>query len=434
MPSTLVDSVSSFLARRTDRRGFLHKTAVVGSALAVTPSQYVLRPGTAYAAVCSCSGRTCSCGSRCCDGYTEFCCTKNGVNRCPAGSIMAGWWKVDGSGFCGGRPRYYMDCNAPCGGCGCGSSGLCAGSCSGTPCGCAGANCNNRKTGCTRFRYGQCNQGTRCVGPIICRVISCQPPWTFDRTCTTAPATDNATRSHDAACLHRVNVGRVNVGVALWRQPNFYFRRTQRGGPPSYVMAYGGKRGDKPLLGDWNGDGVKTPGIRRGTAFYLTNSLSPGHPYAAFHWGRASDVPLVGDWNGNGVDSLGLRHGSTWFLKNPHDTSPHTIAFNWGRATDVPLVGKWNGPGRSGIGLRRGSTWYLKNSYDSGPHTIQFDWGRATDIPIVGDWNGDGRDGIGLVRGGVWYIKNRLDSSPHYRAFRWGRPTDKPFGWQWGRE
>ena len=81
-------------------------------------------PGSAYAAVCSCSGSSCDCGSRCCDGYTEFCCTLNGDNRCPPGSIMAGWWKADGSGFCGpNAPRYYMDCNASCGGCGCGRSG-----------------------------------------------------------------------------------------------------------------------------------------------------------------------------------------------------------------------------------------------------------------------------------------------------------------------
>ena len=78
-------------------------------------------------------------------------------NQCPPGSLLGGWWKVDGSGFCNG-PRYYMDCNAPCGGCGCGGSGVCSGGCSGTGCGCALGDCNNRKAGCIGFRYGQCNQ------------------------------------------------------------------------------------------------------------------------------------------------------------------------------------------------------------------------------------------------------------------------------------
>ena len=38
----------------------------------------------------------------------------------PPGTLTGGWWKVDGSGFCGGGARYYVDCNAPCGPCGCG--------------------------------------------------------------------------------------------------------------------------------------------------------------------------------------------------------------------------------------------------------------------------------------------------------------------------
>jgi len=183
------------------RRSFLARTAVVGSALATAPLDWALRPISAYAAVCSCGGSSCQCGSLCCDGYTEFCCTTTGRNTCPPGTEVAGWWKVDGSSFCGG-PRYYMDCNATCGSCRtCGGTGLCSGSCSGTPCGCAAGSCNNRKTGCNRFRYGQCNQSIACLGPIVCRVVTCVPPWQIESTCTTSPATDPATRNHNRSCL-----------------------------------------------------------------------------------------------------------------------------------------------------------------------------------------------------------------------------------------
>src|SRR5690606_40176790 len=96
----------------------------------------------------------------------------------------------------------YLDCNAQCGSCGCGANGICSGSCSGTGCGCAKGNCGNRKSGCTRFRYGQCNQHVRCVGPIVCRVVTCKPPWQFDPQCGTSSRTDNATRSHNRACLN----------------------------------------------------------------------------------------------------------------------------------------------------------------------------------------------------------------------------------------
>jgi len=204
----LIDRLAGALAGRVDRRGFLARSAVVGSALAVAPSAYLLRPKSAYAAVCSCSGYSCSCGSLCCDGYTEFCCTIYGTNTCPPGTVAAGWWKADGSRFCGG-PRYYLDCNSGCGGCGCGSNGVCSGACSGTPCGCANGSCDNRKAGCTHFRYGQCNQAIPCLGPIVCRIITCVPPWEIEPSCTQSVAVDERTALHDRPCLHAA-VGNVD--------------------------------------------------------------------------------------------------------------------------------------------------------------------------------------------------------------------------------
>ena len=188
----LVDKVSGALASRFSRRGFFARSAVVGSAIAANPLTYALTPTDAYAAVCSCSGSNCDCGSTCCDGYTEFCCTLTGANQCPPGSVLGGWWKVDGSGFCNG-PRYYMDCNSP----------------AGANCGCALGDCNNRKAGCINFRYGQCNQQISYIGPILCRVVTCIAPWEIDGTCTTTARYDANTAFHDRPCLHKV-VGDVN--------------------------------------------------------------------------------------------------------------------------------------------------------------------------------------------------------------------------------
>ena len=199
----LAARAAGFLQRRVDRRGLLRRGAMAGTALAVAPTDWVMRPMSAYAAVC---GR----GALCNDGYTEFCCALYGANRCPSGTLLAGWWKVDGHEFCGGGPRYYMDCNAGCGGCGCGGNGVCSGSCSGTHCGCARGDCNNRKAGCTAFRYGQCNNHVRCVGPIVCRVVTCTQPWMLDGSCTTSVRTDNKTRYHHRPCLAVDATGRTD--------------------------------------------------------------------------------------------------------------------------------------------------------------------------------------------------------------------------------
>ena len=189
-----VDGVTGWLARRTSRRGFLVRAGLVGTALAVDPTGYVLRPGTAYAAVCGP-------GSSASSGWTVFCATVNdGVNACPPGSIAAGWWKADGASLCGGRARYIIDCNATCSRCTTpgARAGICSSSCWSCSCrsGLPGT-CDQRKVCCNAFRYGQCNQDVRQVGGVHCRVVSCTPPWRFEE-CSTAPATDNRTVDHNS--------------------------------------------------------------------------------------------------------------------------------------------------------------------------------------------------------------------------------------------
>ena len=217
MSQWLAERTASVLESRTSRRSFIVRTALAGSALTVAPLRFLLRPVTAYAAICGCAGSTCDCGSLCCDGYTDFCCTiNNGVNACPPGTFAGGWWKVDSSGFCtsGGQrqPRYYIDCHHFCAKCttGCGGgvgtncSGrnpFCSSGCVNCSCGCANGNCANRRVCCNYFRYGQCHQEIACSGPVTCRVVSCTPPYLSDSSCTSTTCTDNATATHTAACV-----------------------------------------------------------------------------------------------------------------------------------------------------------------------------------------------------------------------------------------
>jgi ribosomal protein L24E len=205
----VVARVTHWLGRGSTRRGFLVNTAVIGSALAVNPLRFLLKPGTAYAALC---GPDAGCNS----GWTAMCCSVNGgMNTCPPGTMPAGWWKADNSGFCNGAARYYIDCNITCGPCGCGGNGVCSGTgCVSCGCHCATGTCDERHVCCTEFRYGQCNQDVACLGPIICRVVTCVPPWQFDASCTTTAATSQATALHDAPCLHYEEASVFGFGTA----------------------------------------------------------------------------------------------------------------------------------------------------------------------------------------------------------------------------
>jgi len=184
----LVTRLASVGRRRTatSRRGFLAAATLTGAALAVDPIGYLLKPQSAYASVC---GTDASCSS----GYTVFCCTINkGSNTCPPGTFAGGWWKADHSSYCGGAARYYIDCNAKPG--------------HHFTCHCNQTTCDHRFVACNIFRYGQCNTDVHGVTAVVCRQISCRPPWElFPNECGHTSATDNNTAGHTAPCLTKAN-------------------------------------------------------------------------------------------------------------------------------------------------------------------------------------------------------------------------------------
>jgi hypothetical protein len=432
MSKTLVRRATEMVDRPVSRRGFLRRLTMGATALTVAPLFYMTRPVTAYAAICSCSGSSCDCGDLCCDGYTEFCCSIYGENTCPAGTIPAGWWKADGSGVCdnqlGPQPRYYLDCNiATCGSCGCGGSGICSGGCQqGTnfTCGCANGDCHLRKSSCTGFRYGQCNQEVSCVGPIVCRVVTCTPPWIWDDSCTTSSATDNNTRFHNAACLNQpglpaslpagvpisgdwTGAGRDMPGVFV----NGLWHLRPVGGGADIVFEFGGP-GDRPVVGDWNGNGVDTPGVFRNGTFYLRNSNSTGVADVSFGYGNLGDSPLAGDWTGKGFDSVGVHRAGIWHLRNSNSSGPADISFGYGDPTDRPLVGDWDGDGIDTPGLYRHDSWYLRNSNTTGVANSTFLFGDPGDTAVTGDWDGTGTDTPGIVRSRRFYLRNSNSSGP----------------------
>lgn len=82
-------------------------------------------------------------------------------------------------------------------------------------------------------------------------------------------------------------------------------RNSNDGGSPDYTFAYG-TIGDIPVVGDWNGDGIDTVGIwRPGSAMFMlrnsnSNSNSGGSADYTFAYGTIGDRPVLGNWNGDG--------------------------------------------------------------------------------------------------------------------------------------
>lgn len=188
----ITNALGALLERRTSRRGALARAAVAGSAFAVAPLRYLIRPETAWAVI---NPSNCPSDSLCNDGYTEFCCQiENGKNTCPANTYIAGWWKCTqytGHGLCrDAGVRYYIDCNRIPG-------RVFPGGCQ-----CARGDCNQRRVDCNHFRYGQCNTQVGGITEVVCRLVICQNPASVPgMNCNGTEMVDDNTCTHEAACL-----------------------------------------------------------------------------------------------------------------------------------------------------------------------------------------------------------------------------------------
>ncbi len=115
-----------------------------------------------------------------------------------------------------------------------------------------------------------------------------------------------------------------------------------------------------------------------------------------FEFGIGSDVPVAGDWNGDGISTPGVNRNGEWKFDQDGDGqfSEGDLKAQFGEPGWRPVVGDWNGDGRDQIGVFRAGEWILDTN---GNRMLDEDdtrvtLGKAGDRPIAGDFDGDGVD------------------------------------------
>ncbi|MFI5958759.1 hypothetical protein [Cryptosporangium sp. NPDC051539] len=112
-----------------------------------------------------------------------------------------------------------------------------------------------------------------------------------------------------------------------------------------------GRATDRPIWGDWDGDGADTPGVVRDGNRWLLSDARGGSASRAFTFGSpAGDLPVPGDWNGDGVDTPGVVRNDPpsqgnggydiWLVRNSSTSGPADRSFRFGSdalAPDLPL-------------------------------------------------------------------------------------------------
>lgn len=180
-----------------------------------------------------------------------------------------------------------------------------------------------------------------------------------------------------------------------------------------------GNPGDFPIMGDWDGDGVDTPGLyRQSDGFvYLRNSNTQGIADIRFFFGNPGDIPIAGDFNFDGFDTVSIyrpSEGKAYIInelgENDGGLGAADFSYFFGNPGDKPFVGDFDGDGVETVGLHRESSGfvYFRNSHTQGIADNSFFFGNPGDRFVAGDWTGGGFATPGLFRPSntTWYFRH----------------------------
>jgi len=181
------------------------------------------------------------------------------------------------------------------------------------------------------------------------------------------------------------DVGLVDPASGIW------YLRNYNGDVEDF---YYGNPGDYPMLGDWDCDGIATPGLYRQSDgyVYLRNSNTQGVADIRFYFGNPADVPLAGDFNGDGCDTVSVYRpeAATVFVINRLGAGEAGLG-----AADYSFA--MGGPGQS----------VVAGDFDGdGVDTAMV----AAPGTVAGDWDADGSASMGRFTQGTF----SLDGNVHF--------------------
>jgi uncharacterized repeat protein (TIGR01451 family) len=211
---------------------------------------------------------------------------------------------------------------------------------------------------------------------------------------------------------------KTDITVFRPSDQNWYTLSSVSGGP---IYLNFGLAIDKPVPGDYDGDGIQDYAVRRPGAqntWYV--QFSHDFSLQQFGWGIDADLSVQADYDGDDKTDVAVFRNGTWLIRRSSDSAIQTAFF--GQAGDIPVPGDFDGDGKADFTVYRSGTWYTQRSSDGS--VVAQPWGNATDKPVAGDFDGDGRFDYAVFRNGTWYILGSLNTN--LVAEFWGQAGDIP--------
>lgn len=184
--------------------------------------------------------------------------------------------------------------------------------------------------------------------------------------------------------------------LTVFRDGTWFSARSKSG---AFTRSFG-EATDIPVPEDYDGDGIEEIGIwRPSTGKWVTLKSTKGlssnvADYVIASWGLASkgDRPMPGDYDGDGKADIAIWRPSngSWYIceSSKHFASKYNNCaadfqlIQFGLSGDFPIKGDFDGDGKLDPAVWRNSdgTWYYKQSSNGQVKSKQ--WGLSTDNPL----------------------------------------------------
>jgi hypothetical protein len=228
--------------------------------------------------------------------------------------------------------------------------------------------------------------------------------------------------------------GDGKTDVAVWREnagnPGFSYFYILQSADNTFRPAQFGTTNDNPTVaGDWDGDGKADLAVYRDGAnnggqsyFYYRPSSQPGVNFIPLQWGTANDKPVAGDYDGDGKFDAGVFRPSegSWYIRQSSNAQPRYDS--WGIGTDKIVPADYDADGKTDLAVFRNGVWYIKRSTNGAAEYRN--WGANTDLLVPAEYDGDGKADSAVYRQGVWYILQTGNAATTFVNF--GASNDKP--------
>ncbi len=212
--------------------------------------------------------------------------------------------------------------------------------------------------------------------------------------------------NHDDIWMREVRWATAGDEPCLYREGRFVCDLRHGAPPDPAELRFGGAPGDRPLLGDLDGDGLVEACVVRGPRLLCDAGHDGGAAELAIDFGYGTadgDVPLLGDLDGEGRADPCVRRSDRFLCDTAHNGGTAELVVRFGEPGDAPFLADVDGDADADPCVLRDRVLACDRVHDGGAPDVRIPFDvdpAAGDVPLLGDVDGDGRADPCVFRAG----------------------------------